>query len=197
MDYKAQIIEKLQSFKREGMTDLIAWLEKTDYFTSPASSKYHSNYIGGLAEHSWKVSEVFAEKNTRYNLGLSDETVWICGLLHDVCKCNYYKRGLKNVKSGKKINGYGKEVDNWIEKEVWETDDQLPIGHGAKSVILVQRFISMSEFEVTAIMHHMGLPDGYLEKMTYSAATKKHPGIVALHTSDYESSYLLEKIIED
>jgi hypothetical protein len=197
MDYKNKIIEKLKSFNREGIDNLISYLiNETDYFNAPASSKYHSNFKGGLVEHSWKVAELFEEKNIRYNLGLSEETVWITALMHDLCKCNFYKIGIKNVKQGKKLNAYGRQLDNWVEKEVWDIDDIFPIGHGSKSVIILQQFIKLSEIEILLIVHHMGFPDSYIDKTTYSSATKKYPEIVALHTADYESSYLLERCVE-
>jgi len=196
-EYKEKILNALNSVQREGIDKLIDYLEsKTDYFTAPASTKYHCNYEGGLAEHSWKVKELFEEKNRYFNLGLSQDTIIICSLLHDLCKCNFYKKGLKNVKDGKKINGYGKEVDNWIEKEVWEIEDQLPLGHGSKSVILLQKFLRLSELEVMAILFHMGIPEEYEMKQAYNKSSEKYPAIITLHTADIESSYLLEKIIK-
>lgn len=196
-DLKKIILNELLEVQRDGMDNLIDYIcNKTDYFTAPASTKYHSNYENGLAEHSHKVTQLFREKNERFKLGLSENTIKICGYFHDLCKCNFYKRGIKNIKDGKKINGYGKEVDNWIEKEVWEIDDQLPLGHGSKSVILLQEFISLSTFEVMAILFHMGLPEDYEMKIAYNNATKKYPAIIALHSADLESSYLLEEIKE-
>ena len=129
-------------------------------------------------------------------MGLSEDTITICAIGHDSCKCNFYKKGTKNVKDGKKKNTYGKEVDNWVEKEVWEIDDQLPLSHGHKSVILLQRFIPLSEFEVLAIAWHMGLPEEYEMRKSYSKAIEKHPAIITLHTADIESSHLLEKTIK-
>jgi hypothetical protein len=188
-----KIINNLKTVKRDGVDNLIAYLkEKTDYFNAPASTNYHSNYVGGLAEHSDKVVELFKEKNKRYSLGLSEDTIYICGYCHDLCKCNFYKKSFKNVKEGKKKNGYGKEVDNWIEKEVWEIDDQLPLGHGEKSIIILQRFVSLSEFEVMAIRWHMGLPEDYISRKCYDRAIEKYPAITALYTADLESSIFLE-----
>lgn len=190
---KKRIITNLRTIQRDGIEDLITYLqEKTDYFTAPASTNYHSNHEGGLWEHSDKVTELFKEKNQKFNLGLSEETINICGYGHDLCKCNFYKKAIKNVKEGKKINAYGKEVDNWIEKEVWEIDDQLPLGHGEKSIILLQRFIPLNTFEVMAIRWHMGVPEDYVSRKAYQKAVEKYPSIIALQTSDIESSFLLE-----
>lgn len=197
-EVKDKILEKLIIIKREGMQELIKYIEtKTDFFTAPASTKYHSNFEGGLAEHSWLVRDLFSKKNEQFAFGLSEDTITICAIGHDVCKCNFYKKGIKNIKSGKKTDYKGKEVDNWIEQEVWEIDDQLPLSHGHKSIILLQRFIPLSEFEVLAIAWHMGLPEDYESKQAYNKAVLKYPAIVTLHTSDIESSNLLEKIVKE
>jgi hypothetical protein len=192
-DYKEKIISTLQTVKRDGIERLITYLEnESDYFTAPASTKYHNNFVGGLAEHSYKVMEILNQKNQQFNLNIPLDSIIICGLLHDLCKCNFYVKGKKNVKEGKKPDGR----DNWVEKEVWEIDDQLPLGHGSKSIIILQRFIPMSEFEVLAINFHMGIPEDYEMKNAYNKATEKYPAIITLHTADLESSYLLEKIIK-
>lgn len=197
-EVQEKIINSLKLVKREGIDDLINYMSnKTDFFTAPASAKYHSNYETGLAEHSWSVRELFADKNKQFKLGLSEDTVTICAIGHDLCKCNFYKKAIKNVKQGKKIGYGGKEVDNWVEKEIWEIDDQLPLSHGHKSVILLQRFIPLTEFEVIAIAWHMGLPEEYEMRKAYNKAIEKHSAIVALQTADFESSRLLEETIKD
>ena len=185
------IITLLTQTKRPGINNLLTYLcQDTDYFTAPASTKYHSNYEGGLAEHSLKVMELWDKKNELYKLNIPEESIIICALLHDLCKCNFYVKGKKNVKEGKKPDGR----DNWVEKEVWDVDDKLPYGHGAKSVILLQRFIELTEFEILAILHHMGVPESYSDRMAYNAAVEKCPAIITLHTADMESSYLFERV---
>lgn len=187
------IINLLTKTARPGINNLITYLcQETDYFTAPASTKYHSNYEGGLAEHSLKVMELWDKKNELYKLNIPDESIVICALLHDLCKCNFYVKGKKNVKEGKKPDGR----DNWVEKEVWDIDDKLPYGHGAKSVILLQQFIKLTEFEILAILHHMGLPETYSDRSTYSTAVEKYPAIITLHTSDVEASYLFEQTVK-
>jgi HD superfamily phosphohydrolase YqeK len=193
MEVKEKILKMLHTVEREGMDKLIDWLEKSDFFNAPASTKYHSNFEGGLAEHSLKVTELFEEKCKKFNNDISKDSVYICGLLHDVCKVNFYTKGLKNVKEGKKINYRGQEVGNWIEKEVWEIKDTFPAGHGSKSVIILQNFIKLTQFEILAILYHMGLPEDYISKMAYSQALELYPELILLHTSDEESTYMLEE----
>lgn len=193
MKTKDKIETYFRTVKREGIEKLTTWLNDTDFYTAPASTQYHSNYEGGLAEHSLKVTELFGEKCKQFNVNIPQESIYICGLCHDLCKINFYTKGFKNVKEGKKTDWKGREVDNWIEKEVWEVNDSIPIGHGEKSIILLQRFISLSEFEVLAIRWHMGIPSEYMESKAYQKAVEMYPSIVLLHSADLESSYLLEE----
>jgi len=193
---KDKIISLLSSIKVDGKDKLIDFLVTSDYFTAPASTKYHGNFIGGLAEHSYNVYILFKEKNERFNLGLPEDTIIITALCHDICKVNFYKRGIKNIKQGKKINYRGQEVDNWVEKEVWEVDDIYPIGHAEKSIIILQRFIDLSQEEILLIRWHMGGFENKDNSMHMYKAYDILPACVALHTADIESSYLLEKKME-
>jgi HD superfamily phosphohydrolase YqeK len=181
------IKKKILEIDRDGIKELLTYLEtKTDYFTCPASSNYHSNFEQGLIEHCNYVTDLFREKNDKYNLGLSEDSIRICGFMHDLCKCNFYTRGKKNVK----------ENGKWIEKEVWEINDTLPLGHGEKSIILLQRFIDLNTEEVMIIRWHMGLPEDYMSKKSYEKAVEKYKSIIAFCCADTEASYLLEKTIK-
>lgn len=192
---KEQIIKALVEVKRPGMDMLLAYLEESDFFTAPASTKYHSCHEGGLAEHSLNVLTCLIEKNKIYNLGLGPDTVAITALLHDICKINFYKKGFKNVKDGKKIDWKGREVDNWIEKEVWEVEDQFPIGHGEKSVIILQQYIQLTPVEIAMIRWHMGGFDG--SAMGLQNAQNMWPEVTAMHTADLEATYILENKDKD
>jgi hypothetical protein len=179
---KQTIMEALKSTNRQGIEAVIDYLENSDYFTAPASTKYHSCYEGGLADHSLNVYNILQHKNKVYKLELPLETVAICGLLHDICKCNFYAKGTKNVKE----NGV------WIQKEIYEVKDDNPLGHGEKSVILLQDMIKLTTFELYAIRWHMGFTDSKEPHYTLHSALEMLPGIIALHTSDIEATYLIE-----
>lgn len=198
--YKQKIIDLLLSTKREGINKLINWLEnKSDFFIAPSSKDKHSNFEGGNAFHSYSVYELLKDKceyfkNKKSNLFIPNEdSVKIIALLHDISKANFYIKTFKNVKDGKKINYNGKEVDNWIEKEVYDIDDKFPLNHGCKSVIMLQNFIKLEKFEILCIAHHMGLPSDYIEKITFHNALELYPFIILLHTADFESSCILEE----
>lgn len=189
---KAQILELLLSTHRPGMERLVEWIEnKTDFFSAPASTKYHLAFVGGLAEHSLNVYRLLRGKTDSGLLQLSEDTIIITALLHDLCKVNFYVRETKNVKEGNKINAYGKEVANWVEKEVWSVRDEFPVGHGEKSCYYIQSHIRLTDEEYAMIRLHMGSDrNGYPDPFAESAA--KFPGVVAIHTSDLESAYIVE-----
>jgi hypothetical protein len=182
VETKERIIELLKSTERLGIEKVIGFLETSDFFTAPGSTKYHACYEGGLADHSLNVYKVFEHKNRIYKLELPADTIIICGLLHDICKVNFYKKGSRNVK----------ENGQWVAKEVWEVEDTNPLGHGAKSVIMLQQWISLTQFEIMAILWHMGAWEGKDNSMPLSNAMNLMPGIVALQTADMESTYLIE-----
>ena len=185
-EIKDKIIELLGSTERKGIDKVIKYLESSDFFEAPASTRYHGNYKGGLAEHSLNVYEIFKKKNEIYDFGLSDDTVKITALLHDICKTNFYTVSSRNMKKDGK----------WIKVPYYAVDDQVPFGHGEKSVILLQQFIRLSKEEVIIIRWHMG---GYEPKENYNYISNSWnicKAGVALHTADLESSYILETHFE-
>ena len=98
---KEEFLKILRTVNREGMEDFIKFLESTDFFTAPASTRFHGNYAGGLVEHSMKVYEILVEKvkNSSKKIEVSDDTLKIVALLHDVCKANFYKIDYRNAKN--------------------------------------------------------------------------------------------------
>jgi hypothetical protein len=169
----SKILDLLKSVSRSGMSELIYWLQNSDFFTAPCSANHHLNRVGGLERHSWNVYKLLKEKNKRYNLGLKDSSIIICGLLHDICKVNYY------------------HFDD--DEMCYKIKDSFPIGHGEKSVIILSRFIKLTEQECCMIRWHMaGFDLSDYSQRTYHEAIKKYPSCLALHTADYESTVFLE-----
>ena len=152
-----KIIERLRSIKRDGIEDLITYLlERTDYFIAPASTKFHSNFDGGLAFHSNNVVELLIQKNEQYKLGLSLDTIYLTGYLHDLCKCNIYEKTMRLKKD--------EMTGKWIGYASYEINENVPLGHGEKSVILLQQFVKLSLEECLMIRWHMG---AYIPKEDY------------------------------
>ena len=95
-----------ENIKRDGLEDLLGWLQKSDFFTAPASTRYHGAYEGGLCEHSLDVYHMAKKAIAGYELELTEESVVVATLFHDLCKVNFYKKDVRN----QKINGTWQEV---------------------------------------------------------------------------------------
>lgn len=171
--------------KREGAQQLLEWLKKTDFFTAPASTKYHCACRQGLVMHSLSVFETMV--NSYFEEGDSMESFAICGLLHDVCKAQFYKESSRNVKNP--------ETGRWEPQSYYAIDDQFPYGHGEKSVFLIERFLRLKPSEAVAIRWHMGGFDEAARGGSFaiSHAYEKYPLAVKLHLADLQSTYLKEK----
>lgn len=181
---KEKFLEVYQSqIKRQGSKELLEWLLKTDFFTAPASSKYHCACPNGLIMHSLSVYNVMMEKHFDADKD-NPESFAICALLHDLCKAQFYKVSSRNVKN--------EETGKWEKAPYYAIDDVFPYGHGEKSVFLIERFMRLKIDEAMAIRWHMG---GFSENGSYtiSQAYEKYPIAVKLHLSDLESTYLREK----
>ena len=174
---------------RDGIDELINWLEASDFFTAPASTKFHGAYPGGLAEHSLNVYKCLKNIVERYpDKNISDESVAICALFHDLCKVNYYKIGYRNVKDDK--------TGQWNKREVYEVDERFPIGHGEKSCIIIQWFLKkLTTDELLAIRYHMGGFDSSAKggDFSISRAYDMCPLAPMLQMADMEASYLIER----
>jgi hypothetical protein len=189
-----KIIYLLQSTNRPGIDKVIEYLNNSDFFKAPASTKYHNSFEGGLAEHSFNVYAVLKDKvSSLFPERLSKDTVIITALLHDVCKINFYKKENKNVKKGTKLNYKGEEVPNWVEEEVWAVDDQFPYGHGEKSVYLLSKYIELTDQEAMMIRFHGGFAEPKETYMNLSNALDKVPEIILLHAADLEAAYYVER----
>lgn len=175
---------------RDGSEKLLDYLvNKSDFFTAPASTRFHGSYDGGLAQHSLNVYNCFKAYLERervrelYNLNASDETIAVCALLHDICKVNVYTRGTRNVKN--------EETGQWEKVPAYFFDDRLPYGHGEKSVYMITGFMRLTREEAFAIRYHMGFsgdePVGNVGK-----AFEMFPLAFALSTADMEATYFLD-----
>ena len=171
--------------KREGAQQLLEWLKKTDFFSAPASTKYHCACQHGLVMHSISVFETMAERF--FEEGDSMESFAICGLLHDVCKAQFYKVSSRNVKNS--------ETGRWEPQPYYAIEDQFPYGHGEKSVFLIERFLRLKPSEAVAIRWHMGGFDEAARGGSFaiSQAYERYPLAVKLHLADVYSTYLNEK----
>ena len=209
---KEQFIEIFNDhIKRPGADALLAWLEKSDFFTAPASTRFHLSEPGGLVKHSVHVYERLRElysnelaRDTDGPVILSDEDeekIAICGLLHDICKVGCYKQEPKNQKTydPEKV----KKAQKWQIKHddlgdfIWETvmvykfDEDFVYGHGEKSVYIASAYMKLTREEAVAIRFHMAAwQDG--EKQNAGKAFERYSLAVMLHIADLQATYLDE-----
>lgn len=198
----------LSTVRRDGVEKLLHYIQKnTDFYKAPASTKFHLACAGGLLQHSLNVYEcLIAKKESSVwkdvLKDIPDESLIIIALLHDLCKANFYTEGTKNQKT------YDPEkvaaAEAWQRKHdaqgdfIWETiktyqvDDQLPLGHGEKSVMLIQCYIRLTMQEVMAIRWHMGFSEAKENWNMLGSAMEKYPIVLAIHEADLEASKLLE-----
>ena len=187
MDYKQKFIEYYQAnIHREGADRLLEWLQTTDFFTAPASTRYHCACPAGLVMHSINVYEVMMEKHFDPEAD-SAESFALCALRHDVCKAQFYKVSSRNVKN--------ERTGQWEKVPYYVIEDAFPYGHGEKSVFLIERFVRLKPAEATAIRWHMGGFDDAARggNFSISVAYDKYPIAVKLHLADLEATYLREK----
>lgn len=190
MSGKEEFIEIFKAnITRDGADKLLDYLtNKSDFFTAPASARYHGAYAGGLCEHSLNVYHCLVDYLQRervqelYGLEYSDESIAIVALLHDLCKIGCYKQSTRNVKD---------ENGKWQTVPSYTFDDPLPYGHGEKSVYIANGFIRLTREEAMAIRWHMGF-SGTEDNRTVGQAFQKYPLAFALATADMEAAYFLE-----
>lgn len=187
MGYKEEFIQIYkENIKREGSAELLEWLQKTDFFTAPASTKFHGACEQGLVMHSISVFKTLVEKHFDSETD-NMESFAICALLHDLCKAEFYKTSTRNVKN--------EETGKWEKVPYYSVEDKFPFGHGEKSVFLIERFIRLKPAEAVAIRWHMGGFDEAAKGGSFaiSVAYEKYPLAIKLHLADLESTYLREK----
>ena len=200
--------ELLSSTGRTGADKLLGYIRnKTDFYGAPASTRFHLAREGGLLQHSLNVYDCLVAKKESpvwkpILAEIPDESLVIMALLHDLCKTNFYAKGTKNQKTydAEKVAA----AEPWQRKHdqmgdfIWETvqtyqvDDQLPLGHGEKSVMLIQCYIRLTMPEVMAIRWHMGFSEAKENYAAVGQAMEKYPIVLALYEADLEATKILE-----
>ena len=182
---KQRFITLLKTTNRVGVDKIISYLENTDFFEAPASTQYHENYTGGLCEHSLKVYDTFELLHKSFNLDININSIIIMSLLHDICKANCYHKEKKNVKIGQ----------TWTQVDYWKFEDENPIGHGHKSVIiLLKEGFNLNDLEIESIISHM---NGYDKSDLFNSSNiyNKNDKTIWLHVADFIATYKDRKVI--
>jgi hypothetical protein len=178
-----------EKITREGSRELLNYLcsESCDFFIAPASTRYHGAEIGGLCRHSLNVYDCLCDQLARrrmkddYGIHYSEESIAIAALLHDLCKINFYRVESRNVKK----NGV------WEAVPYYTIEDNLPYGHGEKSVYIISAYMRLTRDEAFAIRYHMGF-SGPEDKNQIGRALEMFPLAFALNVADMEPAYFME-----
>lgn len=176
---------------RVGASELLNFIRKSDFYTAPASSRFHGSYEGGLLEHSLNVYDCLRNKFASENLwnlermGYTEENIIVSALLHDICKTYYYVIEMRNSKN---------EQGQWVKVPFYSVEDKIPLGHGSKSCFMIEEFMKLKPCERYAIRWHMGAYDvTQTESYSIGASIELHPLVLALQQADMEATYILEK----
>lgn len=179
-----------ENITRPGSDKLLNYLisEQSDFFTAPCSTRFHGSYAGGLVQHSINVynclKDYLSRQRTKdvYGMNYTDESIALVSLLHDVCKMNFYSVDYRNAKN---------EQGVWEKVPYYTINDQLPYGHGEKSVYIVSGFMRLTREEAFAIRYHMGF-SGIEDRNSIGKAFEMFPLVFALSVADMEATYFLE-----
>lgn len=199
MDRQANIKrfeDEMSKVNREGIDKLMRYIKGSDMYTAPASTRFHLSVAGGLLQHSLNVldamrndlranedgthSYMVAGKNVAT---ITEESLVIMTLLHDICKTNFYKV----------VQKWRKDANNkWEQYDTFEVEDKVPYGHGEKSVMMIEEFMKLKPEERYAIRWHMGYTES--DTLSLNNAIDKYPIIWALHSADTKASHFMESV---
>ncbi len=187
-----EMIKRMNQFSRTKpgcVTDsLTDYLLSQGFFLSPASTKYHGNYEGGLYDHSTNVADRLMWMTENLNLQWQrKESPWIVGMFHDLCKIDEY---IKVVDEEGQVMMGTDEVKG-EEAHFEYASDVLLKGHGDKSIMLLSQFITLTEEEILCIRYHMGAYNRD-DWEGYDKAIRKYPNVLFTHTADMYASKVLE-----
>lgn len=189
---------ELAKIQRPGMDKLMEYIKKSDFYTAPASTKYHLSTPGGLLQHSLNVLDalrgllLWNQNESRWEYlaagkvvdTIPDESVTIMALLHDICKTYFYGTSTRNQKN----DATGK----WEKVPYYTVNDRMPLGHGSKSAMIIKQYMDLTNPEMYAIWHHMGFTGDYENNTTVGAAFEKYPLALALYMADMMASRIME-----
>ena len=178
---RSKIIDLLENSGKTNIEKLIHYMDESGFFEAPCSGGFHLPVEGGLAQHSWNVTQEMFKLNDMWEAGINDGSIIICGLLHDLGKMGDYGKAnyVPNIlKSG--------EVS---KAKPWETNkDLLYVPHEIRSALIAERFISLTEEEEFAILYHNGM----YSDLKYSYSGKETPLAMILHFADLWCSRVIE-----
>ena len=188
---------ELAKVQRPGMDKLLEYIQKSDFYKAPASTKYHLAAPGGLLQHSlnvldalrgllsWRSDGVWEYRAAGKVVDtIPDDSVIMMALLHDICKTHFYGTSTRNVKN----DATGK----WEKVPFYTVNDMMPLGHGPKSAMIIKQYTTLTSQELYAIWHHMGMNGNYENDNAVGKSIEMYPAVLALQTADMMASRFME-----
>lgn len=197
---KKEFINTLSRVSRPGVKELLDYLETTDMYTAPASAVYHLNVRGGLCKHCLNVYHNLETLSQLYAVDLSEESIILVALLHDLAKVDYYEHYIQNRKQYRPT---GRQYDenghfDWVQVGTYKVKDSkerpnVYSEHGVCSFLMASKFIKLTEEETIAIInHHMDLDKSGYPRTDISEIYNRYPLASLLHVADTLATYLDE-----
>ena len=194
----ARFEAEMSKVKRPGVDVLMDYIRKSDFYTAPASTKYHLCTEGGLLQHSLNVLDALRGILTRnaetgdYEYRIASQivdsapeaSIIVMALLHDICKTYFYSVGTRNVKNEK--------TGKWEKAPFYTVKDRMPLGHGAKSAMIIKEYMALTNRELYAIWWHMGFSGGQDDNAVGNSITM-YPIVLALQTADMAAARIMER----
>lgn len=188
---------ELAKVQRPGMDKLLEYIQKSDFYKAPASTKYHLAAPGGLLQHSLNVLDALrgllswrSDGMWEYRAAgkvvdtIPDDSVIMMALLHDICKTHFYGTSTRNQKN----DATGK----WEKVPFYTVEDRMPLGHGPKSAMIIKQYTTLTSQEMYAIWHHMGMNGNYENDNAVGKSIEMYPAVLALQTADMMASRFME-----
>ena len=208
---RQRLIDRFESemakVSRPGVDKLMEYIRKSDFYTAPASTKYHLACESGLLQHSLNVLDALRGSLTptydasgklcgweykvagRASATIPDESVIVMALLHDICKTYFYGTSTRNVKNEK--------TGKWEKVPYYTVEDRMPLGHGAKSAMIIKTYMELTNMEMYAIWWHMGFNGEKENDTCVGAAIEKYPAVLALHMADMQAAKIMESLTDN
>lgn len=193
LENREKFMELMRKTERAGVEDMLKWLDTTDFYSAPASTRYHGSYPGGLVQHTLNVAYELKQLVDFYDVKIPKDSILICALGHDFCKINTYRETIVNVPPQRTKSG------KWEQQQGYKKDEYLKLGHGAKSLSTLQDFITLKDYEKEAIYWHMGAFDlgQYNNINDLSKTFEENPLAFLLHIADMCVTYIIENEREE
>lgn len=193
LENREKFMELMRKTERAGVEDMLKWLDTTDFYSAPASTRYHGSYPGGLVQHTLNVAYELKQLVDFYDMKIPKDSILICALGHDFCKINTYRETIVNVPPQRTKSG------KWEQQQGYKKDEYLKLGHGAKSLSTLQDFITLKDYEKEAIYWHMGAFDlgQYNNINDLSKTFEENPLAFLLHIADMCVTYIIENEREE